>query len=131
MPAELYKIWKETERNPYIIHWTGANKPWIAPDEYLAYEWWNIARRTPYYEEIVRRNLVSVQSKPQTVPNINYPILVSLINKKKILLQYWKYRILRNFVFGEKRKEYSAKKNKFKQRYKDINDFIRMYKNAY
>ena len=131
MPADLYHIWKETEKNPYIIHWCGQRKPWNSTEEYLAYEWWNIARRTPYYEEIVRRNLVSVQSKPQTVPNINYPILVSLINKKKILLQYWKYRILRNFVFGEKRKEYSAKKNKFKQRYKDINDFIRMYKNAY
>lgn len=130
MPADLYKIWKGTEKSPYIIHWCGQRKPWNNPEEYLAYEWWNIARRTPYYEEIVRRNLVSVQSKPQPVSNINYPILVSLINKKKILLQYWKYRILQNFVIGKKKDEYGLKKKKFREQYKDVTNFIRKYKNV-
>ena len=129
MPADLYHIWKETEKNPYIIHWCGQRKPWNSPEEYLAYEWWSIARRTPYYEEITGRNFVQPPAKISPIP-VNYQIVVAAIQKRKIYYKYWKYRILQNFAFGKKRSEYRAKKRRFKEQYDNVKKFIRTYKNA-
>ena len=127
MPVELYKIWQETSKDPYVIHWTGSQKPWNNAEEYLAFKWWKIARVTPYYETIVAANLVSVPTVPA---NVNYPIVVAAIQKKNIYLKYLKYRILQNFARGKKKDEYGLKKKKFREQYKNVTNFIRKYKNV-
>ena len=38
-----------------IIHYKRMPKPWINPLMMMAEDWWAIARRTEYYEEILRR----------------------------------------------------------------------------
>ena len=38
-----------------IIHYKGMSKPWMMPMMMMAEDWWAVARRTEYYEEILRR----------------------------------------------------------------------------
>ena len=43
-----------------IIHWAGSYKPWREPWCKAAVDWWNMARRTPYYEEILYTNICTI-----------------------------------------------------------------------
>lgn len=43
-----------------IIHWAGLYKPWREPWCKAAVEWWDIARLTPYYEEIIYTNIYAI-----------------------------------------------------------------------
>lgn len=45
----------KSRENPKIIHFAGWAKPWERPEDDFAYEFWRIARRTPYYEVILGR----------------------------------------------------------------------------
>ena len=44
------------QKNPYIIHYVGENKPWVYNKKYsydypMIKEWWNIYKQTPFYKE--------------------------------------------------------------------------------
>ena len=43
--------------NPYVIHYTSSIKPWMRPDIMLAEYFWEKARQTAFYEEIMYQNL--------------------------------------------------------------------------
>ena len=55
MPMDMYKKYYEAEKDPCVLHWIGVNKPWKSADVHLGYLWWEIARKTNYYEEILMR----------------------------------------------------------------------------
>lgn len=42
-------------KEPKILHFADREKPWFDPTEDFAAEWWVIARKSPFYEEIIRR----------------------------------------------------------------------------
>lgn len=86
-----------------IIHFLGGNKPWFYPETRLSNLWWNYARRTPFYEIILKR------MTDNTIKANNG----NLINFKKNILEYWRYKILSNITFGKKR-EYLCKKKYYK-----------------
>lgn len=52
-PAYLLDNYEKARKNPFIIHYAGAAKPWKNPKEDFAREFWKVARTTPYYEEII------------------------------------------------------------------------------
>ena len=52
------KLWQEAQKKPAIIHYSGKEKPWFYPEEEFADIWWKYARKTPFYEEILRRLLI-------------------------------------------------------------------------
>lgn len=52
-PMHLYEEYLEARKNPYIIHYAGYLKPWHNPHEDFAYEFWNVARQTSYYEKLL------------------------------------------------------------------------------
>jgi len=43
--------------DPYIVHFTSNIKPWNKPDELLAECFWQYARKTIFYEEIIYREM--------------------------------------------------------------------------
>ncbi|EAK9986127.1 glycosyltransferase [Campylobacter jejuni] len=49
--------YKEAEKNPYIIHYCDFFKPWNSPHLPKADIWWHYARQTPFYEEILFKNI--------------------------------------------------------------------------
>ena len=52
-PYDLLDAYEEARRHPYIIHYAGFQKPWMQPKEDMAKYFWEVARTTPYYEEIL------------------------------------------------------------------------------
>lgn len=52
-PYYVMDAYENARKDPYIIHYAGAAKPWKNPKDDFAKEFWKIARSTPYYEELL------------------------------------------------------------------------------
>lgn len=52
---DILLIHKKAKACCKIIHYSGKYKPWFYPDEEMAEIWWQYARQTPFYEEIISR----------------------------------------------------------------------------
>ncbi len=63
MDKEHKTIWENASKNPAIIHYSGNEKPWFYPHEEFADIWWHYARKTPFYEEILKRMAVFLSEK--------------------------------------------------------------------
>ena len=52
-PEPIAKEYASARKAPYIIHYAGYPKPWIRPDEDFAYEFWQEARQTVFYRQLL------------------------------------------------------------------------------
>lgn len=52
-PFYILDAYENARKNPYIIHYAGFLKPWMKPDEDFGYVFWSMARKTPYYEQLL------------------------------------------------------------------------------
>ncbi len=52
----------EIAENPYIVHYAGIRKPWTDPDYPMADIFWNLAKETSVYEEIVFKVLMDARN---------------------------------------------------------------------
>lgn len=84
-----------------IIHFGADYKPWFYPLEEQAEIWWEYARQTPYYEEILKR-MSDINTKV-------YCYDVKFYNKYKI--KYLFYKLMQNLSFGKSRHKYMLKKH--------------------
>lgn len=57
-PMDLLDDYFQARKKPKIIHY-GGTKPWNVPDCDMSWYFWEIARKTPFYEDIIRRNVVN------------------------------------------------------------------------
>lgn len=53
MPYLSREQYNLDSRDPFIIHWAAHGKPWFDPTEDFSYRWWNFARKSNFYEEIL------------------------------------------------------------------------------
>ena len=60
LPLKYRKKALADRKNRKIIHWAGSTKPWRRPLVLGADEWWVVARRTPYYEQILYTNICGI-----------------------------------------------------------------------
>lgn len=72
-PASAQCDYFESQKNPFIIHFASENKPWINPDIEFAGEFWKHARQTLFYEAILARMIINVQTPCQSSISINDP----------------------------------------------------------
>ena len=114
------KAYNELKKSNYIIHYAGPNKPWSIPDMFYADSWWNFARKTPFYEIILKTMIES--STIGSISNVDYKIS-AVKNYRKNILNYWKYKILSNFVFGKTRERYFTKKHLLKSKIRQAKQF--------
>lgn len=54
-PEKSVEIWKESLSDPYLIHYAAIPKPWDYPLVGFGHIWWEYARQSIYYEEMLRR----------------------------------------------------------------------------
>lgn len=54
-PKDIYQLYLDTRKSPYIIHYAGFLKPWDYPWEDFADEFWKVAKKTIFYEIILYR----------------------------------------------------------------------------
>ncbi|ECL6397957.1 glycosyltransferase family 8 protein, partial [Campylobacter jejuni] len=57
LPKAFTKDALKMIKNPYIIHYNDIFKPWNSPHLPNAHLWWHYARQTPFYEEILFKNI--------------------------------------------------------------------------
>jgi len=101
-----------------IIHYCGNIKPWLDPSLPKSDIWWHYARMTPFYEEILYKNL-----KQQPINNQNQ--LKNAMNYNKNRLKYWRYKILSKITFGKRRKSYKEKRKIFKDKRDQARNFLK------
>ena len=47
--------YRKAQTNPFVINFNNYPKPWSNPNIPYSYKWWEIARKTPFYEMILQR----------------------------------------------------------------------------
>lgn len=57
-PRDMYNEYLRSRKNPKIIHYAGYQKPWDEPRCDFSDEFWKYARKTDFYEEILK-NMIS------------------------------------------------------------------------
>jgi len=53
LPKQFYEAYIDAQKNTYLLHFSGAQKPWMEPDSPMANVFWKYARRVPFYEMIL------------------------------------------------------------------------------
>lgn len=103
----------------FIIHWITSNKPWINPERKFADIWYKMARKTPYYEVILKR-----MCNP-----LNYSDIISredlkeVLNYRENIFKYKLYKVLSKITFGQLKETYKFKMQKWKNK---VNKFRRI-----
>ena len=54
-PKRENNAYRKAQTNPFVIHFVANIKPWTNPNIPYSYKWWEIARKTPFYEMILYR----------------------------------------------------------------------------
>ena len=123
LDPNLYNLWEKIAKNPKIFHYAGSRKPWKEPQLEYANYFWEYARQTPFYEEILLR---MVQSNT-VIPNVTVDkeMVKHISQRFKYRLRYLKYKLLKPFTFGKLRKKYKSKKKKYKQLLKQIKNYLK------
>ena len=98
-PKHFLKEYEEARKDPWIIHYAGADKPWKNPDGDYAEEFWRIARKSDYYECLLK--MLVNDNKQKTVGT--YAVDAARMVSKAVLPEgswirrkvgeiYWKLR---------------------------------------
>ena len=100
-----------------ILHFCSCTKPWTEPQEFLAYLWWNYAKKSPFYETIIKENLCEEKgslSKSQT---------------KLFILMHPIYFKIKKMIYKIKR-AYGTKyhQEKYKKKYYDLKQLMKAAK---
>lgn len=144
MPKKLYDAWKLCVSDPWIMHWCGQRKPWQHPEEFKAYMWWELARKTPYYEEILSRlreteiQNVAAGKDAQLCkdltqlhfPSINrrFADVYTMSNYSWIYFHMIRCRLLKHLCSGSKKKHYKEKYAKLKNLYQYLHQIKKQHR---
>lgn len=121
--AKEQMSYKEAFYAPKIIHYTTAKKPWNSPHSEFSECWWNYAKKTDFYEEILYNNLLSSTRKVDNLKTDSF--YCDVFNFWKISCKYWRYKIFSKLFWGKKRKKYKEKYKQMKSKIKSIKKFLR------
>ena len=69
-PKRILDEYMEARQSPAVIHYAGADKPWKNPGEDFAKEFWGIARKSIYYEELIYRFLGNYHGRQKVTQRI-------------------------------------------------------------
>ena len=132
LPIKLYHKWLEDRTNPKIIHYASYCKPWNTPDSDLADIWWKYARMTPFYEEILYKNLkvsptqnITQNVTKQITQVTDMSIVKDIANYSKNRFNYYRCKLMANLTFGKMRKHYKEKKRALKAKIKAVRRFLK------
>lgn len=122
MPQQDKKVYFSI-KEPKIIHFIGASwKPWCKVDGKYDYIWWQYARKTPYYEQLLLRLNQYIMDKQEkndnavSIERMNSLIIrcLRVIHYKRNYFRYLKYKILSKITLGKTRKRYKQKRKELR-----------------
>lgn len=118
-PIDEQTVYFNAKENPFIIHYASDKKPWFCPEIEFSADFWEIAHRTPFYEQIlsqmIDKKIDSLVLKLQTNRSFARKVLDFFLPKnskrRKIVKQFFPkesfhYRLIYNayHVFCKKQK---------------------------
>lgn len=115
---------KEAFSNPIVIHWAGSKKAWLNPSFEYADYFWKYARMTPFYEEILYKNLKTSPIQ-QIIKTVDVGIIKDVANYSKNRFNYYRCKLLSKITFGKLRKHYKKKKKILKDKIRQVRRFLR------
>ena len=118
LPPETYNKYVENLKHPKIFHYAGEYKPWKQPELLYSEYFWQYARQTSFYEEIIYLNT-------KIIPNTRN-IIRNAVYRHKIYAQYLKCRILKFLTFGDVKQHYSEKTSKLKKQVRDYRNTLKI-----
>ncbi len=105
LPIKYFEAYQTALENPYIIHYASSRKPWNEPNIGLADKWWEVAKKTIYYNYFLKRDF----SKEYSLNKEQLKIINSLLNKKALF-----YKISYKLSIGKFKKRLKEKYNNIK-----------------
>ena len=123
LSMDMYDAYTKALQHPRIIHYCDDIKPWREPSRPLAQIWWQYARQTAFYEEIIFNNVPKTISQVDMAPIHQHLKDIAHLPKEKWL--YQKYKIMSKITFGKKKKKYKEKKKKLKKHLKEMKLFLK------
>lgn len=98
LPSELLSEYTKAREDPHIVHYAGGIKPWDKPGQDFGNIFWEVARRSPYYEEFLTEMFLrlskSEESERETLE------IIRLQNQVNALENSTSYRLGNFFVRG-------------------------------
>lgn len=100
VPHTLLEEYEEARKKPSIIHYAGADKPWKKPRQDYAKEFWEIARKSDYYEDLLYILTSSESNRRQISEKVVNELRIiaktilpegSLI-RRKVGALYWRFK---------------------------------------
>ena len=82
LPSDIYNEYEDNLKNAYYLHFSGSLKPWHDSTTYNAHLWWEYARKTPFYEEILSINNKHLLDEQMILKN-----QIDSLNEQVILLK--------------------------------------------
>ena len=118
LPEKLQSQLSENYQRVFVIHFDGdLPKPWKSyPTDTASQTWWNYARHTPFYEELLY-NMISLCYKYETT---------LLRNRPKMLFHYYRSKLMSKITFGNRRQHYKDKTLFIKQQLQQIQQIQRL-----
>lgn len=117
LPEELIELYDDIKQKPSLIHYTSSVKPWNSLHHSYTSDWWKYARKSPFYEILLRKIMANNTAK--TTP-IKEPTPKKIKHKMLIKIKYHMYRLLSHCFKGRLHIKYLNKKKKYKEKIKLI-----------
>lgn len=118
-------------KNPYIVHYAGEwLRSWEFPDVRYSDLWWNYARKTPFYEEILFRNIQNrYKRNNRNIAEIQSEVDISIVRDivcySKNRFDYYRCKLLSKITLGKLRKHYKKKRKELKSKLKQVRKFLK------
>lgn len=124
LPSNILAFYEDPDIHAKIIHYTSHEKPWKNPHHTFANIWWEYARKTPFYE-ILLKDLCKNGSTPVlNNSSVDAKQLKDMINYNRDKRLYLKYKILSKITFGKTRQKYRQLKKDIKWHLKGVKQMI-------
>lgn len=81
LPLKYLQMYNVSRKEPKIIHYSGPRKPWFYPNEEFGDIWWNYARKSPFYEQILINFIKFNLSQKKQSKNSKISLLCKLYKK--------------------------------------------------
>lgn len=113
----------EAGKNTVIYRWAGPQKPWANAKCNHTHLFWKYARLSPFYEEILYKNLKvsSVQNITQHIRQVaDIALLRNINNYSNNRFNYYRNMMLTVITFGKLRQYYAQRANAYKEKIQSV-----------
>lgn len=120
----LMFLYDNISAKPSIIHYTSSEKPWNELMHTYTSDWWKYARKTPFYEILLKDLCKNGSTPPTSNSSADVKLLKDMVNYNRDKWLYRKYKILSKITLGKTRKKYKQLKKDIKWHLKEINQMM-------